>query len=216
MVFSPESSATPLTVDIPRYSQLDVQWGFEPGTERTMCGIISAKTVIDFYFPGGATPTALDILDFISTHHGLRAEGVGHAAEVDLLKHEGLLAWRRNWLAPSDDLSWLVENEGYNDAQVGAIQAQYALEHQQPDGARAALSSIKTALDDYRPVIASVRPGFGGNRADHQIVLTSVSGDDQTITFMDPERLPGANLRTESLERFIENFNFRAIFTQNF
>jgi len=202
----------------PHYSQLDPSWGFEVGTERTMCGLVSVKSVIDHYNgkSGLETPDIKTLLDIVIGANDAKVNGMSHAVEVELLKAQGLVAWRRNWEAPASDPQWFVDNEQYTPEQVAAVTSQQFEELIVDSVPERELLSITASLDEQNPVIVSVKPGFGGNRADHQIVLvgkeTSKHGDSFVI--MDPEHAPGSTLHTEPVERFFEYFNNRAIFVK--
>ncbi len=178
-----------------------------------MCGVICTKAVIDFYAQGSPTPNIQELLQTVHDVRGFGENGVLHSAEVNLLQSQGLLAWRRNWVAPTADPQWLVENEGYGHDQVAAIQAQLANEHLGTTLAERELISIQTALNVHRPVIASMAPNFGGNSSDHQVVLVGMSQDDGQILIMDPEWQPGSEIRVETIARFLEYFNHKAVFT---
>ena len=198
----------------PHYSQLDQKWGFERGTERSMCGVICTKAVMDFYAQDSPAPGIEELLNAVHDVNGLKADGIQHAVEVNLLQDQGLLAWRRNWVAPTADPQWLVDNEGYGGDQVLAIQAQLANEQLGRTLAEQELISIQTSLNVHRPVIASMAANFGGNTGDHQVVLVGMSQDDGQILIMDPEWQPGSEIRVETIARFLEYFNHRAIFTR--
>jgi len=200
--------------DFPQYSQLDPHWEFEPGTERRMCGIVCTKAVLDFYSPDGLSPSIHEIVAQVKQGNDQKPNGISHAVEVNVLKSQGLVAWRRNWEAPSSDPSWLVENESYDTEQVDAIKQQLAAEGSSEDVLSASLMSIKESLANNNPVIASVRPYFGDNAADHQIVITEISKDGQYIVVMDPIQQPGTEIRTETTERFARYFNRKAIFSR--
>lgn len=200
------------SIHFPQYSQIDPRWEFEPGSERSMCGIVCIKAMIDFYSPDGQTPTVHELITVVNDSSDQKPNGISHAVEVNLLKSQGLLAWRRNWEAPTADPAWLVENEEYDSEQVEAIKHQLEDESLSRDINEAGLIAIRNSLADRNPVIASVRAHFGGNQADHQVVITEMSKDGQSIVIMDPEKQPGFELRTEATDRFLEYFNHKAIF----
>jgi hypothetical protein len=209
-----------LTTDIPfpHYSQLDPAWGFMVGTERTMCGVVCVKAVLDYYAQKNSTALTnmTTLLNIINRVGGTKINGISHAVEVDIFKNHGLVSWRRNWNAPSANTQWLVENENYSNEQLTAVDIQQLAELAFDSKRERELASINAALIDESPVVASVKSGFGGNAADHQIVIVdrraTATSDDFII--MDPEQTPGSSLRTESVQRFFEYFNDRAIFVK--
>lgn len=213
----PTSSDVKLRV--PLYSQMDPQWGFEPGTERSMCGIMCLKAFADYYASTTEkiAPLVPQLLDEVNAADGWKGSGIiSHAVEVDILKQLGLVAWRRNWKAPSTDVQWLVENEGYNAEQVAEVTAQQAAESSAASVRDKELMSIRMALAAGNPVIASVRGGFGNNKADHQIVLAGWEDDEGGGNFwvMDPERAPGSRMHKSHVSHFFAHFNNRAIFAE--
>lgn len=217
-----EHSDRPMTqpidvqLTVPSYSQMDERWGFEPGTERSMCGIVCVKAVADYYAErvGGAAPAPTELADEVRRMGGWGEVGISHAAEVNLLKAQGLLAWRRNWDAPDSDPQWLVDHEGYDPAQVAAVRLQQAAEDAVTTKPERELLAITEALTAQNPVIASVRAGYGGNQASHQVVIIGrqrdVAGD--SLLVMDPERATGTNVLKDRTDHFLAYFNNRAIF----
>jgi len=200
------------------YSQLDPAWGFEVGTERSMCGLVCVKSIIDHYNnqSGFDLPHISDLLETVHTADDAKPNGISHAVEVDLLKTQGLVAWRRNWDAPSSDSSWLIENEHYSDEQADAINTQQLEELAFDSIHDRELVSINDALSAENPVIASMKGGFGGNTRDHQVVIVGreFTDDGEIFVIMDPEHKPGSTLHAEPIERFFEYFNNRAIFVK--
>jgi hypothetical protein len=200
------------------YSQLDPQWGFETGTERKMCGLTCVKAVIDYYGEqtGVRAPSMPSLLETMARKQDSVIQGMNHAVEVDMLKAQGLIAWRRNWDAPSSDVQWLVAHEGYSPEQETAVKIQQDSEQAYATLEERQQASLFKAIESGNPVIASVKPGFGKNHADHQVVLVGVDRNDtgDTFTIMDPEHAPGSNLNTETVERFFIYFNNRAIFME--
>lgn len=202
----------------PHYSQLDPSWGFEAGTERMMCGLVSVKSVIDHYNAKleRKTPDIHTLLEIVFDANDTKVNGMSHAVEVEMLKAQGLVAWRRNWDAPSSDVQWFVDNERYTPEQIAAVNTQQLEEYIVDDVQERELLSITRSLDQENPVIVSVKPGFGGNRADHQIVIVTreTTADSDIFVIMDPEHAPDSELNTETVERFFEYFNNRAIFVK--
>lgn len=213
-----QTLATISRLEFPHYSQLDPSWGFEDGTERRMCGLTCTKAVIDHYseLTGVASLPMNEIVTIINDADDEKINGTSHAVEVEILKSQGLVSWRRNWDAPSTDIQWLIENERYSREQVDAISEQQLQELIFDSKHERELASISAALEEGTPVIASVAPGFGGNKADHQIVLLAreITPVGDSLIIMDPEKVPGSSLQVEPVERFLEYFNDRAIFTK--
>jgi hypothetical protein len=200
----------------PDYSQLDSKWGFDPGLERTMCGIVCTKALLDYYGrkQKKPVPAMSSLLETLNNSNAQASNGIKHSVEVDILSKQGLVAWRRNWNAPSTDVQWLVDNEQYTKTQVDQISSQQQPEQLMPSQQTKELFTIAVSLQNENPVIASVKAGFGGNNADHQIVIIS-SEEENGVTYykvMDPERPVGSTIHSVPVERFLEYFNNRAIF----
>lgn len=225
--YTPENSELTMEVQaahaatrlmFPRYSQLDPAWGFEAGTERNMCGVISTKAIIDFYCEqsGVETPSMDTLLQQINDAHGFASNGIQHAVEVDVLKSYGLVAWRRNWDTPSSNTEWFIDNEGYSDEQILAIEQQIGVEAAMDTQQQQELAAITASLDNDNPVIVSVKPGFTTNRANHQVVLVDygATNDGDVFYVMDPVHETGAPLYVEPVEHFFDYFNHKAIFTK--
>ena len=200
----------------PDYSQLDSKWGFEPGLERTMCGIVCTKALLDYYDQKKKrTMTAMgSLLETMNESNSHVSNGIKHSFEVDILSARGLIAWRRNWNAPSTDVQWLIDNEQYTRQQVDKISAQQSAEQSMPSQETRELYSIAVSIQNDNPVIASVRAGFGGNKGDHQIVIIGSEEENGAAyyTVMDPERPVGTTIHSVPVDHFFEYFNNRAIF----
>jgi len=200
------------------YSQLDPQWGFAIGTERSMCGLVCVKSILDYYShkSGFETPYISTLLAMVDAAHDIKQNGISHAVEVAIFKAHGLTAWRRNWEAPSSDSSWLVQNEHYSNQQVEAVDTQQLHEQTFDSIRERQLVSINEALANENPIIASMKAGFGGNSGDHQVVIVGKEQNEEGEAFviMDPEHIPGSTLHIEPIERFFHYFNNRAIFTK--
>jgi hypothetical protein len=200
----------------PDYSQLDSKWGFESGLERTMCGIVCTKALLDYYSRKKKKPAVAmsSLIETLNESKSRVSNGIKHSVEVDVLSSQGLIAWRRNWNAPSNDVQWLIDNEQYTQQQVDKISYQQQAEHTMPSKETQELYSIAVSLQNDNPVIASVRAGFGGNKGDHQIVIIG-SEEENGATYykvMDPERPAGTTIHAVPVDHFFEYFNNRAIF----
>lgn len=216
---SERPTSSDIKLGVSAYSQMDPQWGFESGTERSMCGIMCLKTLADYYasITEKSAPLVPQLLDEVNAAGGWIGTGIiSHAVEVDILKQLGLIAWRRNWYAPTTDPQWLVENEGYNPEQVAAVNVQQAAESSAASVENNQLRSFQAALAAGNPVIASVRAGFSGNKTTHQIVVAGWENNAHGGSFwvMDPELPPGSPVHKSKASHFFKYFNSRAIFAQ--
>lgn len=202
------------------YSQMDPKWGFEPGSERSMCGIICLKASLDHYAyrVGGDGPRPREIFEDIQEQHGWDSNiGITHAAEIAELQkdhHPRLVAWRRDWERPETEPQELPNHGGYNAEQLEAVNAQIASEtglSPREQQRQAIIDSLMPGSEN--PVIASVGPGFSGNAAQHQVLVIGWSSRNgqEKVTVMDPE-LENRNIHDEPADRFFEFFKQRAIF----
>ena len=199
--------------------QLDPRHPIPEEERRTSCAVATAKMLLDHFRPdrSGEFP-----------FHRVREEMIRaggkdshghwrHAAQVRFLASLGLVAWRRNWNAPGQDVQWLADHEDYSPEQVAAVRAQTAAEQALPPEARA-WHSLRTMLFAAGPVIASVKPGFTTNRQNHQVLLLGCRSDGRTesVAFVDPLEDPQAARAPRELElpRFLAFFNRRAVFAR--
>src|SRR3990167_9448639 len=92
-------------VSMPQYSQVDQKWGFQAGSERSMCGIICLKACLDHYARFKQNlPEPRELFENLKLEHGWDARiGITHAAEIAVLGQHGLLAWRRDWQKPETE-----------------------------------------------------------------------------------------------------------------
>jgi hypothetical protein len=172
----------------PDYSQLDNKWGFESGLERTMCGIVCTKALLDYYSWKKKKPAVAmsSLIETLNESKSRVSNGIKHSVEVDVLSSQ----------------------------QVDKISYQQQAEHTMPSKETQELYSIAVSLQNDNPVIASVRAGFGGNKGDHQIVIIG-SEEENGATYykvMDPERPTGTTIHAVPVDHFFEYFNNRAIF----
>lgn len=218
ITFARTAAQSAMRLEFEHNSQLDSKWNFEPGTERMMCGLVCLKSVIDYYSDqsGIESPDMDTLVRTVKEANDPKENGTSHAVQVDILKSQGLVAWRRNWDAPSSDTKWLVKNERYLSEQISAIDKQTSYEYRLSTLREQMLVSITNSLAEGNPVIASVQAGFDSNRADHQIVITGKTTTEQGEDFviMDPIRSPGSSLHTVTVDQFFDYFNNRAIFTK--
>jgi hypothetical protein len=215
----PETDTLKLLLAVPDYSQLDTAFGFGEEQARHMCGVVSVKALSDYYNDKFEIPSH-DITTLIEAYnHGGNIEGaIKNSLQVDLLKAQGLTAWRRNWNAVGSDPRWLVDHEGYGPDQFAAVEEQQHAESLFRDKRAQAQLAIVTSLEQNHPVIASVRAGFHLNHGDHHIVLTGIDyekADEARLIVMDPFRDPTeSGYLVVSFDRFFDYFNYRAIFAK--
>lgn len=205
-------------LSFPRYSQLDPEWDFEPGMERHMCSFVSTKALIDYYSEqtGIESPSMDDLIGINERLNDKKPNGMSHAVEVTMLKNQGLVSWRRNWNAPSNDTQWFADHEGYDAEQLAAVDTQQLSELGFDTLQEKQFSSISESLRSENPVIASVKAGFTQNRGDHQVVIIDrkTTEDGECFVIMDPVSKPGSELHVATVHRFFEYFNNCAIFTK--
>ena len=195
--------------------QLDPDSPIPKDKRRRMCAPASVNMSLDFVFvKHGEYSFALDVIAQEMERFGGRIVEYGwkHSAQVSTLKHHGLVAWRRNWLAPSQDPAYFVENEDYDDTQVQAFLTQ--LHHEDEIGGSLrdrAWFCIKQSIDSGAPVIISVKAGFSDNEIGHMVVVSGYTQD--TIEVVDPLLPPGKHSNV-SMDYFWKYFKLQAIFIQ--
>jgi hypothetical protein len=199
--------------------QLDPRHPIPAEERRTSCAVATVKMLLDHFLPDQSAENPFHRVreEMIRAggkdHHGHWR----HVAQIRVLSSLGLVAWRRNWSAPSQDPQWLADHEGYSPEQLSAVRAQTAAEAALEPEARP-WHSLRTTLFASGPVIASVKPGFTTNRQNHQVVLHGYRHEGQTeiVAFVDPLENPHAeHVRREmELPRFLSFFNRRAVFAQ--
>lgn len=200
--------------------QLDPESGVPLDQRRSVCAPAAVNIVLD-YMLGRTGNDSFKVVDIIALMEkaGGRVNGVGwkHSAGVGALNAHGLIAWRRNWLAPSQDPRHFIEVEGYDDRQVRAFLAQLAAE-EQVEGSieEKALHSIKRSIDDNCPVIASVKAGFSENEGYHQIVIAGYGETDrgEWLDIVDP-LLPADKQTRVGIEYFLSYYKLQSIFVKS-
>lgn len=193
--------------------QLDPRHPLPEHERRTSCAIAAVAMVL----ASTNRPLALDFIRGALLRAGGRDENGHwrHVAQVRLFSASGLLAWRRNWRAPGRDPGWLARHEGYTLEQVAAVRNQTDREPDAPGEVRAWFS-VRQVLDAGAPLIASVKPGFGANRQNHQVVVHGYgfNGATESVAITDPLVDPAQCAQPVLItrDRFLSYFNQRAIF----
>ena len=131
--------------------------------------------------------------------------------QVRVLTSYGLVAWRRNWTAPSQDPMFFEENEGYDAAQMSAVKYQISLEADRRSLADKFLLSLHDSLELGNPVIVSVKSGFSENKENHQVVISGYQAEDRSFFVHDPVRQTGPTKVSEHY--LLEYVNYWAIFS---
>ncbi len=202
-------------LDVAHIWQLDPDSPIPEDQRRRMCAPASVNMVLDYVFvKHGEYSFALDaIVKEMESFGGRIVEyGWKHSAQVDTLKHHGLVAWRRNWLAPSQDPNYFIQNEGYNQDQVDEFLSQLGQEDQNGGSPQdRAWFCIKQSIDNGLPVIISVKAGFSENEIGHMVVVSGYTKD--TVEIVDPLLPPGEQKRVDR-DYFWEYFKLQAIFVR--
>ena len=158
--------------------QLDPLHPIPEKERRTSCAVATAKMLLDHLRPDCGPDFPFHVVrDCLLLAGGKDTVGHWrHAAQVRFLSSLGLVAWRRNWDAPTQDPQWLADHEAYSPEQLSAIRSQIAAESALIPADRP-WHSLKAALLASGPVIASVRPGFTSNRQNHQVLIHGCRDD---------------------------------------
>ncbi|NLG35172.1 MAG: hypothetical protein GX548_07450 [Lentisphaerae bacterium] len=207
--------APPILWPVQPVWQLDPAHPIPESERRTCCAVATTLMMLNHFLPAQGVPRS-----FLHVRNGLlRAGGKNsqghwqHSAQVAFFATFGLVAWRRNWAAPSQNPQWLADHEGYSPAQLAALRDQTASESPL-SAAERPWSCLRRSLASIGPVIASVMPGFTTNRQNHQIVLLGFRSDGPStvLAFLDPLAHPRLHPFESDLPRFLAHFNRRAIF----
>jgi len=200
-------------------SQLDPSWGVSAQEARQICSMVATKMILTYLLPNSdaAKLTPTQIKDKMAQFGGRNEAGYWkHSAQVEVLKHAGLVAWRRNWHSSKNNLEHFVSEEGYSEAQMQALRTQVAKEIDEDEQANIARSLV-ASLAEGNPVIVSVGAGFDTNRDSHQIVLCGYrkNGDKEEFIYNDPDTDPAKLAKLHvSVDYFYTYFRFTAIFAQ--
>ncbi len=219
-IIDQEPKPVDIYLDIDHVWQLDPEHNIPENERRTICAVACMKMVIDYALP--------DLKDSLSLHtmvNEMRADGGQdtrnfwkHTAQVDYFKKLGLISWRRNWDAPSQDPKWFSDNEHYDLKQLVTVSDQISSEFSGGTLIPRITQSLVKVFEDDMPVIVSVKPGFSRNKQDHQVVLNGFLQEDgkNYFYYTDPVLPPEehqAHQRVES-KYFFDHFNYRAIFAR--
>lgn len=221
MIQKSEQAPEPIDIylDVNHVWQLDPEHDIAEEERRTICAIACMKMLIDYVLPEKADISLHRIFQDMQSA-GAQNSNMHwkHADQVNYFKQLGLIAWRRNWLAPNPDPKWFADNEAYNNQQLIAVSQQMIDELHTGGYTKQALHSIRESLDNDVPVIVSVAPGFSENKQDHQIVINGYGNDGKTewVYYVDPILSPDKHQDRQkvSLEYFLKHFNNRAIFVK--
>lgn len=217
-VMANENVITPepikIYLDVEHVWQLDPEHNLPENEKPRICALACMKMIVDYLSPEKAKNISLEgIFSDMSGVDGRNSIGDWqHKDQVKWLKSQGLIAWRRNWLAPSQDPSYFVENEGYSNNQLVAVSEQIIAElglkkAKRTDQIRYSLvNSLLAGL----PVIISVRDKELPGSQNHQIVLCGYDQAQNTWKFVDPMLEEGSVEYSD--EYFMKYFNKRAIF----
>ncbi len=223
MLMTQKSEKDPEPVDV--YLDVSHVWQLDPEHEipederRTICAIACMKMVIDYVTPEKADISLHKVFKEMQ-ESGAQDSKLDwkHADQVNYFKKLGLVAWRRNWLAPNPDPKWFADNEGYNNEQLVVVSGQMLDEMTTGGYLQQALHSIKESLKQDTPVIVSVAADFSENPANHQIVINGFGNDtkEEWLYYVDPILSPEKHQDRQkvSLEHFLKYFNCRAIFVK--
>lgn len=190
-----------IILDVPYYHQLDPATGLSPKDRSNGCAIVCMKMVLEY-----CAQEQIDIVELYQMTEKLGGRNKKgdwtHAAQVRVLKGQGLIAWRRNWNMARADVAYFTNNEDYDSDQLSA------LERQNQTGAMVAiLDSIKKGY----PVIVSVKKYFQYEDKRHQVVI--IGFDDDHLYINDPIAKDPANHPMKvTKDYFLEAFNYQAIF----
>jgi hypothetical protein len=220
-----ETAPEPLDIylDVEHVWQQDPEHNIPENERRKICAIACMKMIIDYTLPEQST------VSLHSMYREMKASGAQnsdlnwkHADEVNYLKKLGLVAWRRNWNAPSQDPKYFADNEGYNIDQLVAVSDQISDEEYRESRGNLKgkfLFSLIKAFKSGMPVIVSVKANMSGyweNSENHQIVLNGYTNENgiDYLYYTDPILPPEKHQDRQkiSVEDFFESSNFLAIF----
>lgn len=213
-----EPGSNNVYLDVEHVWQSDPEHNIPESERRTICAIACMKMNIDYLLP--------ELKDKLSLHamvEEMKAVGAQdtrkywrHSDQVNYFKQLGLVSFRRNWDAPSNDPKWFADNESYNLAQLISVSKQMSDEFHSGSRRNQIVSSLTKQFELGMPVIVSVKPGFSNNKQDHQIVLNGITneGGETKFYFVDPALDPNMHQDRQTVTEsyFFEKFNYRAIF----
>jgi hypothetical protein len=206
-------------LDVPYYSQLtEVEVaGLDDEWKRRSAGLLCLKMVMDYWhFTAKAeVPGLLSLLHVAREQKAINAKHDWvHSGLVRTAQHFDFIAWRRKWSLSSE------EEKFFKDEGLGKI----GLNLLEKQTHREGIMTLTNAIVADIPVIISVPKEFGEINKSHLVVVTGIRKDAilgkyKGFYINDPynagrERKSGAERKDEfiSRERFIDNWNRRAIF----
>lgn len=176
---------------------------------RQRCGLACLEMILEC-----ALKTEIDAHEIYQRAKSYRAinehNDWWHPGQVRVLASYNLVAWRRNWTAPSQNFMYLADAEGYTAPQLEAIGRQIDDESSLRDISEKFLHSIQQSLWHHRPVIVSVKSGFSKNSENHQIIVAGWDEAARTYDVYDPVHQDGPDKVSES--HLLKYANFWAIF----
>lgn len=177
---------------------------------RQRCGLACLEMIIEYQL--GQHVPAAEIFKRSESYEAINEHNDWwHPGQVRVLTSYGLVAWRRNWTAPSQDTTFFEENEGYSVAQMSAVQYQIGLEADRRSLIDKFLLSLHDALELGNPVIVSVKSGFSDNRENHQVVIAGYRSVERAFLVHDPVQSAGPSVVDEHY--LAEYANYWAIFS---
>jgi hypothetical protein len=200
-------------LDVPYYRQ-NSDNGLDPFWRDRSCGILALKMVIDFYRRGQHQPDIDlgELFDRAMSNGGVDDNGNWlHSALVKTARDYGFRSWRRMWRLSGDQRA-RIESEGADSA---------TLERNELQQMREAMPTLVETVDMGFPVIISVAKNFDDVEKPHLVVLTGVRRSAETNKYQgffynDPYSPSRADRKDRyvALARFIEKWNYLAIFTE--
>lgn len=207
-----------ICVDINHVWQLDPENELPHKIGKTICAIACMKMLIDYLPPKTDNTIKLsEIRDWLLSKNGQNESGNWiHSKQVEYLKQLGYISWRRNWNIDRNDPQWLIDNEGYDDEQIGEFNKQVDTENSVSDLKQAIIQDFVEIFHRDSAVIASVRSGFKKEGDFHQVVVNGYKEDESGKYFYisDPMLSNEQNLENNKIDidKFFEHFNSTAIF----
>lgn len=178
---------------------------------RQRCGLASLEMILEYFLSHGIP--AEEIFRRAESYHAINDHNDWwHPGQVRVLTSYGLLAWRRNWTAPSQDPQYFAEHEGYSDLQMHLVRSQIDAEKNIRENSEKLLLALHTSLQGQSPVLLSVRSGFSKNSENHQVVIAGWLAATRQFLVHDPVHTTGPDLVDEA--KLLEYANYWAIFTR--
>lgn len=178
---------------------------------RQRCGLASLEMLIEYF--QHADIGAEEIFHRAEGYHAINDHNDWwHPGQVRVLASYGLLAWRRNWTAPSQDPQYFVEHEGYSPDQLHLVRSQIEAEKNIRENPEKLLLALQTSLQGQAPILLSVKSGFSKNSENHQIVVSGWLAKSRQFLVHDPVHRSGPDTVDEAY--LLEYANYWAIFVR--